>query len=260
MEYQTQPIANDLYPSYVHSILPTIPKHCWQVQEQEGGTCGIVAASNALNLLRHGTARFDREDLLATAHGWIHRTYGSASFTTEMILKRHGAGTHFGTLRATNVEVVLKALIDQGLPVCIEIDQNMFGPIPIYGLHTVVLVGYSDPYVDAWGNTHEEYYFVNSSYRPNGTWSMNSNNIDRDGDQVPEVYPGNHTMERSEFLRRFPTGIYFPVFPSQADHDQWYTTFMRRRNRVPILGWLRDQWMTGSFDTLLAESAHDGTK
>jgi hypothetical protein len=245
---EIEAVAETVYPSYVHCILPTIPKHCWHVQEQEGGTCGIVAASNALNLLRHGTAQFDREDLLATAHGWIHRTYGSASFTTEMILKRHGAGTHFGTLRATNAEAVLRALIDQGIPVCLEIDQNTFGPLPIYGLHTIVLVGYSTPYRDAWGNDHEEYYFLNSSYRPNGAWSIESNTVDRDGDGIPEAYPGNHTMERHEFLKRFPTGIYFPVFPSQAAHDQWYRTHMQQRKRWPVLGWLRAQWLSGSFD------------
>ncbi len=240
--------SHTVFPSYVHSLLRDVSPELWNVQEQQGGTCGIIAASNALNVLHHGTAKFDREDLLKTAHGWIHRTYGSASFTTEMILRRHGAGTHFGNLRFTNGEMVLRQLIDLSVPVCVELDQNMFGFIPIYGLHTAVLVGYSDRYTDASGTTHEEYYFVDSSYRPNGIWSIESNNVDRDGDGIPEVYPGNRTMSRHEFVRRFPTGIYFPVFPSQEDHDAWYERTMVTRRPSFIQRWIQEQFITGTRD------------
>lgn len=241
--------SDSVFPSYVRSLLSHVPKDSWNVQEQDGATCGIVAAANALNILRHGHARYDRNDLLSTAHGWFSHAYGSASFTTEMILRRHGAGTHFGNLRSTNGEYVLRDLIDRGVPVCLELDQNMLGPIPIYGMHTVVLVGYSELYHDAEGVNHEEYYFVDSSYRLNGIWSITSNNVDRDGDGIAEPYPGNRTMPREEFGRRFPTGIYFPVFPSLEEHNEWYHSMMKVRAPGSLLGWIRDQFITGSFDS-----------
>jgi len=239
-----------IFPPYVHAVLPTVSPELWNVQEQEGPTCGIVAASNALNIVRHGQAHYTRDQLLSTAHGWISHKYGSASFTTEMILRRHGAGTHFGNLRFTRAEDVLRQLIDMNIPVCIELDQNKIGVVPIYGVHTIVLVGYSDSYTDAWGRTKEEYYFVDSAYRPDGFWSIQSNNVDRNGDGMAETYPGNRTITRQEFIQRFPTGIYFPVFPTQADHDTWYRKALYSKKSFPILGWIRNQFITGTNDQL----------
>lgn len=237
-----------MFPSYIHSVLPTLAEDCWQVQAQDDRECGCTTPANALTLLHGGQMFFDKNQLVREAGLWFQRQWGGTpSFVTAMLLKRHGAGTHFGNLSRTNGEQLLRDLIDQGIAVCLELGRNQVGPLTIYGEHTVLLVGYSEPFVAADGQPHEEYYVVDAAYRgADGVFGLHTNNLTRDG--KVELYPGNRTFGRSEFWANYPTGIYFPVFPSQADHDRWYAQQIRRDTGWPLVGWLRDHFVTGSFD------------
>jgi hypothetical protein len=242
-----------MFPAYTHSVLQTIPEEHWLIQAQGVNECGCTTPANALNLLNNGEKFYDKDQLVRESGLWFQRRMGGTpSFVTEMLLKRHGAGTHFGNLSKTNGEQLLRDLIDQNILVCIEFGGNRVGPFTIYGEHAVLLVGYSDPFVDAAGVQHEEYYVVDAAYRgPDGTFGLHTNNIDHDGDGVSEYHPGNRTVERRDFWASYPTGIYFPVFPSQIEHDHWYAQHIRRGSRWPVIGALRDRLFTGSFDYYL---------
>jgi hypothetical protein len=201
-------MASQNFPAYVHSVVPNADAEHWPIQRQGINECGCTAPANALNL-------------------------------------------HFGSLRRTDCEAVLRDLIDRRVPVVLELGANTWGPLTIYGQHSVVLVGYSERYTDAGGQVHEEYYFVDAQY-PNLTdssaFGLHSNDVDRDGDGVPEAYPGNRTISRDLFLRDFPTGIYFPVFPSQAEHDRWYREHIRPAAQAPLISNLVAGWFTGTID------------
>ncbi|HYF63678.1 MAG TPA: hypothetical protein VD886_12740 [Herpetosiphonaceae bacterium] len=239
-----------MFPAYVHSVLPKLPEADWLAQAQGLNECGCTTPANALNLLHNGERFFDKNQLVREAGVWFRRDWGGTpSFITEYLLRRHGAGTHFGNLSRTDGEKVLRALLDQGVPVCIEMGRNKIGPFNLYGEHAVLLVGYSEPFRVADGTQREEYYVIDAAFTDaNGVFGLHTNNVDHDGDGVAESYPGNRTYERQEFLAGYPTGIYFPVFRSQAEHDRWYASRMRRGGRMPVLGWLRDRFITGSFD------------
>jgi hypothetical protein len=239
-----------MFPAYVHSVLPAMPESSWLAQAQGINECGCTTPANALNLLYKGEKFFDKNQLVREAGVWFQRAWGGTpSFITEYLLRRHGAGTHFGNLSRTDGEKILRGLIDQGVPVCIELGQNKIGPLKLYGEHAVLLVGYSEPFRTAGGAERQEYYVIDAAFTDaGGVFGMHTNNVDHDGDGVAEEYPGNRTYERQEFLSRYPTGIYFPVFPSQAEHDRWYASHLRRRPRLPLIGWLRDRFITGSFD------------
>jgi hypothetical protein len=234
------------FPSYVHSILPDSDESAWPVQGQGVNECGCTVAANALNLLV-GRKQFEKDDFVREAGIFFNRGMGGTpSPITAHLIKRHGFGTHFGNLTYTDAELVLRHLIDLGVPVSIEIGSNRVGPWVIYGQHAMLLVGYSDPYRDADGVLREEYYFVDSQWPEIGKFNLNDNNVTVNGHTT--YYPGNRTMSREEFLRQYETRIYFPVFRSQADHDAWYATYMRPVPSVPLIGRVRSAFFTGSYD------------
>lgn len=235
--------------SYVHSVVPDSDGELWPIQPQGINECGCTAPANALNILL-GRRRFDKDEFVRQAGLFFQRNLGgSPSPITAWLIKRQGFGTHFGSLRGPDRERVLRDLVDRRIPVIVELGVNSWGPFTVFGQHSVVLVGYSDRYTDAAGTEHEEYYFVDAQYPPD--WSLfglHTNDVDRDGDGVAESFPGNRTIARDMFLRDYTTGIYFPVFPTQAAHDAWYQQCIRRVRGVPVLGALVDKAFTGTRD------------
>lgn len=237
------------FPAYVHSIVADADAAHWPIQPQGINECGCTAPANALNILL-GQRRFDKDAFIRQAGVWFQRNLGgSPSPITARLIKQQGFGTHFGTLRETDREAVLRDLIDRRVPVVLELGANRWGPMTIFGQHSVVLVGYSERYQDAAGQVHEEYYFVDAQYPPDrSSFGLHTNDVDRDGDGVAEPFPGNRTIARELFLRDYPTGIYFPVFPSQAAHDEWSAQHIRTVTRTPLLGGLVARALTGSID------------
>ena len=197
------------FPAYVHSVIQSADPALWPIQAQGINECGCTAPANALNLLV-GQRRFEKDDFVQQAGLLFQRRWGgSPSPVTGWLIKRQGYGTHFGTLRQTDRELVLRDLINRKAPVIVELGANKVGPFTVFGQHSVVLVGYSERYTDAAGQAHEEYYFVDAQYPPDRSqFGLHTNDIDRDGDDVPEVFPGNRTIARELFLRDYPTGIY----------------------------------------------------
>ncbi len=234
------------FPSYVHSVVAEAEPDAWPVQGQGPFECGCVAAVNALNLLA-GRRIFDKDDFVAQAGPLFQPALGGTpSPLTGWLIRRHGGGTHFGNLLRTDGEAALRDLIDRGVPVVVELWRNRLGPVSLYGQHSVLLVGYSEPHPDRNGALHEEYYVVDSQWPRQGGFALGAN--DRDVDGVPTALPGNHTIDRATFRTIFQTGIYFPVFRSQAEHDAWYAACMRRLPGPPLFGRLRDALLTGSYD------------
>ncbi|GAC1534981.1 MAG: hypothetical protein NVS4B8_25910 [Herpetosiphon sp.] len=240
------------FPPYVHAVIPDGDPQHWPIQPQGLNECGVTAPANAMNLLL-GKKEFDKQTFIIEAGALFRRNLGgSPSFVTGQLIKRHGFGTHFGTLKDTKADPVLRDLIDRGVPVCVELGANRVGKLTIFGQHTVVLVGYSDPYTDAQGGRHEEYYFVDAQYPPSlSEFGLQTNNVDRDGDGQPEQYPGNRSIERAEFLADFPTGIYFPVFRSQPEHDAWFAAHIKVIDHLPLLGTITDRLFSGTHDDWL---------
>jgi hypothetical protein len=244
------------FPDYVHSVDNSTDDAAWPIEEQGVNECGCTAASNALNILVKAP-RFSKNDFVRQAGLLFQRRLGGTpSPVTGWLIKRHGFGTHFGNLSRTDYEGVLRDLIDRGVPVVIELGIVRVGPFAVYGQHSVVLVGYSDPFSDHTGRVREEYYMVDSQWSPQGTFSLHSNNEDVDGDGVAEQFPGNRTMPRQELRDRYLMKIYFPVFPSQAAHDDWYRVNMRRSPRVPLVGGLVGGMLTGSYDIWVGAQPH----
>jgi hypothetical protein len=233
------------FPRYIHSVVSSPDAAAWPVEAQGKNECGCTAAANALNILSHAP-RFRKDDFVGEAGIFFQPGFGgSLSPVTGWLIKRHGFGTHFGNLSRTDYEVVLRDLIDRGVPAVVEIDLD---PLGVYGGHSIVLVGYSDPYPDKDGQMREEYYFVDSQYPTFGSISLTSNDEDIDGDGVVEQFPGNRTMARKEFGNRYPKKIYYPAFPTQSDHDTWYRDHLRATPTVPLLGSLVSQLLTGTYD------------
>jgi hypothetical protein len=113
----------------------------------------------------------------------------------------------------------------------------------------VLLVGYSDTYVDADGQQRQEYYVLDSQWPTLGGFRIDSNNVDRDGDGIAEDYPGNRTIARDELLRIYTTRCYAPVFHNQTAHDLWFASTMQwRRPRLSEL------LITGSYDQLKSQT------
>jgi len=192
------------FPSYVHSVIPSADAAAWPVEGQGFNECGCTAASNALNLLVRAP-RFRKDDFVRQAGLLFQRKWGgSLSPVTGLLIQRNGFGTHFGNLSRTDYELVLRDLIDRGVPVVIELGVARVGPFAVYGQHSVVLVGYSDPFRDQAGRTHEEYYLVDSQWPALGSISLTSNNVDVDGDGRAEVFPGNRTLSRQELREQNP--------------------------------------------------------
>ncbi len=217
--------------------------------EQGYNECDFAATANALNLLT-GAPRYHKDLLLREAGPLFQPALGGTiSPAKGWLIRRRRFGTHFGCLARTTAEPVLRELIDCGVPVIIELGVAFWlGHRPIYGQHAVVLVGYSEPYTDSGGTLREEYYLLDSQWPALGRFSLHANDADRNGDGVNEPFPGNRTLSRAELLAAFPTGIYFPVFHNQLDHDTWYHTHIRNTQRVSILRWLDQELLTGSYD------------
>ncbi len=240
------------FPAYVHSVVADDTPQSWPVQQQGINECGCTAPANAMNLLA-GHHVVDKDQLVREA-GPLFQRYvfgqagGTPSFVTGWLLKRHGYGTHFGSLRRTNAAAVLEALIDRGVPVIVEIGANKVGPLTIWGQHSIVLVGYSDPFSDGQGTEHREYYFVDAQYPLDAAFDLATNDTDRDGDGIAEHYPGNRTIPRDTFLRDYPTGIYYPVFPSQKEHDGWMEQHLAPTPRISVIGALKEALITGTTD------------
>jgi hypothetical protein len=242
------------FPSYVHSVVSDDDPASWPIQRQGVNECGCTAPANAINLLLRRKA-YDKDAFIHAAGIWFRRQVfggagGTPSFVTGWLIKKHGFGTHFGSLKRTDAEAVLRGLIDRGIPIVVELGANkVLGPLTLWGQHSVVLVGYSDPYMDAQGRRYEEYYFVDAQY-PSLTagFGLETNDVDQDGDGVAEHYPGNRTIDRAAFMRDYPTGIYYPVFPSQAEHDDWAAAHLTTAPRFPVIGALNDTLFTGTLD------------
>jgi hypothetical protein len=208
--------------------------------------CGCTVAANALNLLASRRA-FHKDDFVREAGLLFNRQLGgSPSPITGRLIKNHGYGTHFGNLSHTDAEIVLRDLLDRKLPVVVEIGSNRVGPFVVYGQHSILLVGYSDPYRTNSGALREEYYFVDSQWPGLGAFTLRANDVAENGVTTP--YPGNRTMLREEFLRMYETRIYFPVFPSQAEHDAWYQANIRPKEGFPLVSWVGSALFTGTYD------------
>jgi hypothetical protein len=235
------------FPSYIHSVIDSTNEADWPVQAQGENECGCTVAANALNILV-GQSRFLKDDFVRQAGVFFNRKMGGTpSPITEYLVKQHGFGTHFGNLTYTDAEAVLRDLIRRKIPVVVELGENKIGKWTVFGEHSILLVGYSDPYQDHTGVTREEYYFVDSMWPELYQFRMDANNIVANGKTI--VYPGNRTMSRDEFWNWNRTRIYFPIFPTQAEHDAWYQAHMRQLTSIPVIGWLQNRLMTGTYDS-----------
>jgi len=236
------------FTSYVHSIVSSSDSADWPIEAQGFNQCGCTAASNALNLLMRDL-RFRKDDFVHQA-GLLYQPKlgGTPSPVTTWLIRRHGFGTHFGNLQKTDYELVLRDLIDRGIPVIIELGVVKIGSLAVSGQHSVVLIGYSDPFRDSSGQTREEYYLVDAQWPQLGSISLSSNDRDADGDGVVESFPGNRTLTRQELRDNYPMRTYFPVFPTQSDHDTWYRENMRAEGGIPLLSRLTGRLVTGSYD------------
>ncbi|MFL5801178.1 MAG: hypothetical protein ACJ8CR_05490 [Roseiflexaceae bacterium] len=234
------------FPAYVHTVIDNSDDMAWPVQGQAENECGCTVAANALNLLA-GQKLFDKDDMVREAGLFFNRQMGgSPSPITGRLLKRHGRGTHFGNLSHTDAEIVLRDLLDRKVPVSVEIGSNRVGPFVIYGQHSILLVGYSDPYRDRAGGLREEYYFVDSQWPDLGKFDLHYNDAVEGATTTP--YPGNRTMARDDFMRQYETRIYFPVFRSQAEHDAWYQANIQPEGGFPLVSWLSGELITGTYD------------
>jgi hypothetical protein len=236
------------FPSYVHSIVGSPDEAAWPIEAQGFNQCGCTAASNALNLLVR-SPRFHKDDFVDQA-GLLYQPKlgGTPSPITTWLIRRHGFGTHFGNLQKTDYELVLRELVDRGIPVIIELGVVKIGSLAVSGQHSVVLVGYSDPFRDSSGQLREEYYLADAQWPQLGSISLSSNDRDADGDGVVELFPGNRTLTRQELNDNYPMRTYFPVFPTQSDHDTWYRQNMRVEGGIPLLSKLTGRLVTGSYD------------
>jgi hypothetical protein len=234
-----------MFPPYVHSVFAH-PTHTWPICGQGYNECNFYALSNALNTLSN-QMQYDPA-LLKRAVGPLFqaRLGGAPPCLKSWLLKKHGFGSHFGNLRFTDAEFVLRQLIDMQIPVLVDIyTAAQYGFTRIYGQHSVVLVGYSDRYTDASGTQREEYYIIDSEWPRLGEFAVDYNNVDRDGDGNVEDYPGNRTISRTQFMRIFTTRCYTPIFTSQSTHDQWQTNTF-----VPHSPTLWERLITGTNDRL----------
>ncbi len=236
------------FPAFVHTVNSTTADAAWPVEGQGWNECGCTAASNAANLLAHAP-RYRKDDFVRQAGMFFQPQWGGTpSPITTWLLQRHGFGTHFGNLQQTDYELVLRDLIKRGIPVIIELGIVKVRSVAVSGQHSVVLVGYSEPYRDHAGTLREEYYLVDAQWPRLGEFSLASNNWDFNGDGVVEEFPGNRTLSRQELNIAYPMRTYFPVFPTKSDHDTWYRNNIWADTGVPLLGSLAGAFLIGSRD------------
>ncbi len=234
-----------MFPPYVHSVFPH-PTNTWPICGQGINECNFYSLANALNT-QHQTWKYDAKQFKhAVGPLFQARLGGTFPSLKSYLLRRLGYGAHFGNLRFTDCEYVLRQLIDMRIPVLIDIyTAAQVGFTRIYGQHSVVLVGYSDAYTDAQGQHREEYYLIDSEWPRLGVFNSEDNNVDRDGDGIAEDYPGNRTLNRAQFHRIYTTRCYTPIFPTQPQHDAWY-----QRTFVPHKPSLAESVVFGSNDRL----------
>lgn len=241
------------FPASVRTVLDAEGEEAWPVEGQGRNECGCTAAANALNLVSR-QRRFRKDAFVQEAGLLFQRNMGgSPSPLTGWLIRRHGFGTHFGNLSRTDYERVLCELIDRQVPVVVEIGVVKIAGISFYGQHAIVLVGYKNAAPHGLPPVPEEFYFVDSEYPGLGKFDMAANNKVDPTTGAAITYPGNRTMSREEFRANYPTRFYFPVFPTQAEHDAWYLERMEPATRLPILGALREWSLTGSYDVLRAD-------
>lgn len=236
------------FPTFVRTVVSSIDEEAWPVEGQGWNECGCTAASNALNLLVR-SRQYRKDDFVRQAGLFFQPQWGGTpSPITTWLLQRHGFGTHFGNLQDAEYELVLRDLIDRGIPVIIELGVVLMGGVAVSGQHSVVLVGYSEPYRDHAGQLCEEYYLVDAQWRELGKFKLAENNRDYNGDGVVEQFPGNRTLSRQQLRAEYPMRTYFPVFPTQSDHDQWYRAHVQVERRLPLLSALTGTLITGAHD------------
>jgi hypothetical protein len=208
--------------------------------------------ANALNVL-HRSPLFSKDEFVREAGVLFQpKLGGTLPFLKVWQLQRRGYGSHFGRLAHTDGEQVLRGLIDQGVPMIVDIyPAFQLGSLRIYGLHATVLVGYSDPYIDAHGQRREEYYLIDAEWPKLGEFQLSQNDVDRDGDGVAEHYPGNRTLTRAEFLGLWSSRNYAPIFRSQREHDEWYRRTIQPVKPWPVIGRLAETLLFGSDDRLI---------
>lgn len=219
-----------MYPAYVHSVFDQ-PTGTWPMCGQGFNECNFYALANALNT-QHNAWKYDPNQFKrAVGPLFQPRLGGTLPFLKALLLRKMGYGSHYGNLRYTDSEFVLRQLIDMKVPVLVDIyTASQVGFTRIYGQHSVVLVGYSDPFIDAKNVQRQEYYLIDSQWPKLGIFMHDSNNVDRDGDGIEEDYPGNRTVSRAEFLRIHTTRCYSPIFRTQTLHDAWHNkTFIHHR-------------------------------
>lgn len=239
------------FPAFVHTVNRNVADGDWPVEGQGWNECGCTAASNAGNLVAHAL-RYRKDDFVREAGMFFQPQWGGTpSPVTSWLLHRHGFGTHFGNLQQTDYEAVIRDLIDRNIPVIVELGVVKMGNVPVSGQHSVVVVGYSEPFHDGKGQAHEEYYIVDAQWPALGQFSLKSNNWDFNNDGAVEEFPGNRTLSRQEFNAAYPMRTYFPVFPTQSDHDAWYSRYIRVEGGVPLFGWLSGRLLSGSRDIWL---------
>lgn len=243
------------FPAYVRSVVASADPAAWPVSGQGFNECSFTSLANALNLL-HGAARYTREEFIRELGPLFQPKLGGTFPPLKAVqLRRRGYGAHFGNLSHTDAERVLKGLVDRGVPTIVDIYAALqIGGLRLWGQHATVLVGYSLPFRDATGALHEEYYLVDAQWPELGRFDLAFNDVDRDGDGVPERYPGNRTLSRHEFLRLWSSRNYCPVFRTPAEHDAWYRATMRRAPGPPVAGWIGQSLLFGSDDRLRDES------
>jgi hypothetical protein len=239
------------FPPYVHSVIKEAAEAAWPVAGQGWNECSFTSIANALNLLA-GAPRHTKEEFMREVGPLFQpRLGGTLPPLKALQLRRRGYGAHFGTLAHTDAERVLRDLVDRGVPVIVDIyTAFQRGTTRIFGMHATLLVGYSEPYQDAWGRLREEYYLVDPGWPAVGRFDMAANNTDRDGDGLPEPFPGNRTLERAELLRLWTTRNYCPVFRTRREHAAWYAQTLRRAPGAPFVGSLLQAALFGSDDRL----------
>lgn len=238
-----------MFPPFVHTLARELPPDQWPVAGQGWNQCSFASTANGLNMLvgepRYHKDLFVREALLFYQPG----LGGTIPPIKVPLIRRRGFGTHFGNLSHTDYRAVLRGLVDTSVPTIIEIGMGVpwVGPRIAWGRHAVLLVGYSEPFVDKIGRRREEWYLVDAEWPGLGRFDMRVNDDDYDGDGVVEIFPGNRSLSSAEFDALFVTRSYYPLFLSQADHNTWYTATFR----TPLPGHnpLR-RWITGSPDIL----------
>lgn len=240
------------FPAFVHSVIVEADARAWPVGGQGLNECSFTSLANACNLLA-GAPRYTKDEFIREAGALFQPKLGGTLPPLKSIqLRRRGYGSHFGYLGNTDAERVLRSLVDRGVPTIVDIYRTQqLGSLSFYGQHATVLVGYSEPYADACGARHEEYYLVDAQWPSLGAFDIATNDYDYDGDGRVEIFPGNRNLERAAFMQLWSSRNYCPVFRSQPEHDAWYHATICHDPGAPLIGWLGQAALFGSDDRFI---------